>query len=780
MWAEGPKQEQIKLSDVVSDAKVDWTEIKNINEFLKNETNKKAFKEQLAQSDDVLKFWNSILNRFKNNTDIISIESETKKSFASILGFLIEPTNAFKLDVSTKQDLNFLRDCLNNPVFRAKSEISKNPDFLEKTLLPLLDNPDTDPIAVKAVERSLYKPIRHIREEKIINNIDNKQWYFQNIINALIEKQYPRELSDKNFIQTMKDSFVKWLEAADLQKMKEEIKNDLAYNETENFGKIKNIYNERFAAIPLSALKKIWNRIENLETEYKKWIIKEKMNGVVNTELERFLSDPEDIKSMQEDFIKYAQKKIDKYELSDVRYNYKNINDEKKFWYEFRKEIWEHLTEEIWDLNRDYIKEELKLHDGKEEFKKTFEDMLKKTSAKDINNLAYVLAKYPDKKSNIISDILAKIEKKGPQNCKIFSNVKFLNHTDIAKIDTFKSDLQKPERSYNYKTLLKEENSEAFDEASALSVLSEAVKNPSLSQIKISVPAWNDYIYSSLQNIINQISQGDESILAKFDIKEIQWLQNIKINTIENKEVFGSVNADLKYLSYNDTWSDEAIMKLFTSDEAVRQLINSPAYQITWWEITWFASRNKTNYKQKFFSDSDAREWFTINSEWIGKEAPNAPENTKNAGLAFDRAYTLLDYFLRKKEVGSLDKNWKTPEFKIKYGVDWPTRDLAIKELINIRWEISKEDLDAELNSVFEFYQNASIKIDFVQRWEISKDIDIDLDKKQLAQWLDLTISWDVPSSGGRKPERPRFKWPSWWGPRLNLNPGRFRVCSRF
>jgi hypothetical protein len=55
------------------------------------------------------------------------------------------------------------------------------------------------------------------------------------------------------------------------------------------------------------------------------------MNGVVNTELERFLSDPEDIKSMQEDFIKYAQKKIDKYELSDVRYNYKNINDEKKF-----------------------------------------------------------------------------------------------------------------------------------------------------------------------------------------------------------------------------------------------------------------------------------------------------------------------------------------------------------------------------------------------------------------------------------------------------------------
>jgi hypothetical protein len=39
--------------------------------------------------------------------------------------------------------------------------------------------------------------------------------------------------------------------------MKEEIKNDLAYNETENFGKIKNIYNERFAAIPLSALKKI-------------------------------------------------------------------------------------------------------------------------------------------------------------------------------------------------------------------------------------------------------------------------------------------------------------------------------------------------------------------------------------------------------------------------------------------------------------------------------------------------------------------------------------------
>jgi hypothetical protein len=70
--------------------------------------------------------------------------------------------------------------------------------------------------------------------------------------------------------------------------------------------------------------------------------------------------------------------------------------------------------------------------------------------------------------------------------------------------------------------------------------------------------------------------------------------------------------------------------------------------------------------------------------------------------------------------------------------------------------------------------------MNFLKTEEISKEINIDLQQKQLAQWLDLTISWDVPSSGGRKPERPRFKWPSWWGPRINLDPGRFRVCSRF
>jgi hypothetical protein len=107
------------------------------------------------------------------------------------------------------------------------------------------------------------------------------------------------------------------LEPKDIQKIKNEIKNEIKSKSTQD---IKKIFNNNYNSIsPYSKeLTKFADRSENLQKEYKKNIIKSKMEIIMEEELLKFLRNPEDIKTTKEDFLQYIKKEVDKYEPSKI------------------------------------------------------------------------------------------------------------------------------------------------------------------------------------------------------------------------------------------------------------------------------------------------------------------------------------------------------------------------------------------------------------------------------------------------------------------------------
>jgi hypothetical protein len=208
----------------------------------------------------------------------------------------------------------------------------------------------------------------------------------------------------------------------------------------------------------------------------------------------------------------------------------------------------------------------------------------------------------------------------------------------------------------------------------------------------------------------------------------------------------------------------------------MKEFIDNPNYTLNGWEIIWTASKNRTNYQQKF-SESNTQ-WLKITKERSNAQIQENNEDlTNNPWLAYDRAYSFLDYFLRTKKVDNQTDN-KDSEFKIKYNVDWPTREELVKSLKEKNWWTNPTNQD--LLEAFKEYQKASIKLDFTKNEKISKDLYIDIQEKELVQWLEVYISWDEPSGGGRKPRFPNLGLRIWWWRSLNLDPRRFNKCATF
>lgn len=765
--------EQIK--EIISDSQVDSKEIKNLDDFLKDNEKRNIFKDSLKQTEskDLSGLSNSILNYFKDNLNTITIDSETRKSFSNIISFLNDSNNFPKQNAEIKKNLNILKKNLIYPNNRIKWQIQKYPDFLKDKVNPLLTNLETDPGIVRQIEIWFSNELKSIRLVSIEQKIDSQNWYFENLINYLIDKKYSKELLNTDFINHLKQGFLKETKPEEIIKFKKEIKEEISWKAN---NKIKDIYNNNLSSIYHNSekLPNIRERFEYIEKEYKSSKIQEKMETIMNQEIEKYLSEESDIQETRKEFTKYIEKKVKSYSLQDIKNNYNKIDDEKKFWSEFKTKIWESLKENIAEFNREYIKNKLqeyaKTYNGDKDLLRTFEDMLWDTDPKDINNMAYILSNYPDQKNNHITNILDKIWKKKIENCKKFTNVKLINTSSKDGIAKFRQDIVESKRLTNYKAILKEDKSEYFDEEKIKNIIDSYSQNDSIHKITISIPAGKDFIYSWIQK---QISLSKDP--NKFYIKTVNWLDKIQISWIEKKETPWSINLKLERLDSNAIWDPEKIKEILSQNSQMKDILEDPNYILTGWEITWTASSNKTNYQQRFWEET--YEWIMINKKRTNNSTPENNEDlTNNPWLAYDRAHSFLDYFIKAKDIQS---GASDAIFNINYNVIGPSREDLRKSLQEKNWW--KEPSNKEILEAFRDYQNAEIKLDFIKKEENLVNSEIDIQEETIVQWMNLDITSDVQSwwwwfdwdIDWPKIRFPRFSWGS-----RNLDSNRFQRCA--
>lgn len=764
--------EQIK--EIISDGQLDSNEVKNLEDVLKDNEKRNIFKESLKQTEskDLSELSNATLNYFKDNLNTITIDAETRKSFWNIISFLYDSNNFPKQDMEIKKNLNTLKTNLTYPNNWIKWQIQKYPDFLKEKINPLLTNLETDPGIVRQIEMWFSNELKFIRLASIDQKIDNQSWYFDNIIDYLVDKKYSKELLNADLINHMKQEFLSKASPEEIVKFKKEIKEEISWK---SGNKIKEVYSGNLNSIYHNSenLSNIKERLEDIEKKYKASKIQEKMEKIMNEEIQKYLSDQDDIDSTREEFTKYISKKVKWYDLQELRNNYKNINDENKFWSEFKRKIWESLRESIADLNREYIKKTLQeygtTYNWDKNLLRAFEDMLWNTDTNNINNMAYILSNYPDQKNNHITNILDKIWKKKVENCKKFTNVKLVNTSSEADIARFRQDIDASWKSTNYKTLLKEDKSEYFDEESMKKTLDSYSQNDAIAKIKISIPEWKDFIYAWVQKQLALLNNPE-----KFDIKIVNWLDKIQISWIEKKETPWSINLKLEKLDANAIWDPQKIKEILSQNSQMKNIVEDPNYVLTGGEINWTASRNPTNYQQKFWEET--YEWIKIQKKRANNDVPENNEDiTNNPWLAYDRAHSFLDYFIKTKDI---QWNWWDAIFNINYNVIGPNKEELKKSLQETNWwtEPSKEDI----LKAFKEYQNAEIKLDFIKKEESSVTSEIDIQKESIVQWMELAIVWDAPSWKWWFPDIdwPRIRFPRFsWGSR-NLDPNRFRKCA--